>query len=103
MSEAEQATKGGWCLAHLCYGCGCPHESRLRAEDLKPPESKVHPDVLRTLRAMLHRLPGGHAPALQRDLAGLSREGGRMLLSAIRHLESERDSERQKRRQGRFF
>jgi len=64
---------------------------------------KPHPDVLRALRAALHRLAGGHSPHLQRDVGELSAEGARSLLSVIRHLQAAVDSERQKRRRGQFW
>jgi hypothetical protein len=50
---------------------------------------------LRTLR--------GHRPELERALETMDDEALRQLLTALRELEDERDDERRKRRQGRFF
>lgn len=83
--------------------CRCAWCGKVFDSDAEQASSKIHPDVLRTLRATLHHLPGGHAPALQADLANLSMEGGRQLLAAVRHLQSQADSERQKRRRGQMF
>lgn len=63
-------------------------------------ENKVSPGTLRALRSEVARLRGGHQRELQKDLEQLSEQGARQLLGVIRDLESERDSERRKRRMG---
>lgn len=80
-----------------------PSENPTDLPPRRPQPEKKHSPYLQALKAELYRCRGGHQAELQKAIDDMPPEAQRILLSVIRDLHQEAESEKSKRQRGQFW